>query len=712
MRNRFWVAPFVALAMVFSALGSGGCSAGDDTAPPVPLNAPGTTAFNDDIHCKVDSDCKAAESCTNGLCQMKRCAANGLTANQPPLGVHGFIKLNRELVVGGGSTVAGYNTSGSSVSKLGSVTPGGTLVDLAGGNLTGVRPESVATATTGSTQIKVTQNGNVVSQFDAGIQPIAMAAGDFTGEGLDRVLVAASNGQFAICNAVTKSCDLKFNLGVSGVRDVAVGDVDADGFDEALFDLGDKVVIFNYDNGKPLQAKTITTGTGRNFTRITAGDIDGDGFDELIGLQDDGSGSSLHVLALSNGSFTEKSTLDVDGGTQDIQFGGIGRDAKDIIAVGGGNHVWIYDGKPDGTLTSAFNTTMTTDNVSRVGASDIDGDNVPAKLIAPPKVSSGNLIPIAVLVPPPYSKQYSGEGHGDSRSVVTMGSSSTTGTGSDHSVTVSYGYGITLGGSIGPLFTASASYNIQKSITTTKSYSKSSTVSQSFSFEARPDLDGYETGAVAVACGCFNQFDYQIDDPNNTLGPDGGDKKVSVFLPIGGQTSVWALKRYNQLAQALGDGSLPTFTIDIKSGDISSYPQNAQKLDGSKIPEADDLFPNSPPFRVSDVASTSFALTLSDAMTTATNTSSGWTLNLSLGAAAVTGNANYGKTISDGYHVDLAKSTTFSGSVPPLRDNPSTPEDEFAINSYSFTPVVYSEHYMTPQKKDATYWVVTYTVGR
>src|SRR4051794_10441548 len=90
LRGRGWMAaPFAALAVLFTAgavMGTAGCSGGDDRAPPVPFDSPGATAYTDSIHCKVDADCQAAESCTNGVCQMKRCADNGLVKSAPPLG--------------------------------------------------------------------------------------------------------------------------------------------------------------------------------------------------------------------------------------------------------------------------------------------------------------------------------------------------------------------------------------------------------------------------------------------------------------------------------------------------------------------------------------------------------------------------------------------------------------------------------------------------
>jgi FG-GAP-like repeat len=690
-----------------------GCSGGDDAAPPVPEGAPGSAAYNDDIHCTTDATCGKGETCTNGLCQMKRCGDVGLAKAGSPIRSNGFMILDREILVAQGSGIMGYDAQGSSFTHPAGSTWSSTsnVVDIASGSLTGSRPETFVVANAGSSSLTLKQGTTVLTPIALGFVPIAIATGDTNMDGVDRVVATTASGTFAICDAKTSQCE-KLSLGQGNVSDVAVGDVDGDGYSEVLFLVGDKIVVYNYDGGKTTQPKTISSSTGRALSRISAGDLDGDGVDEVVGLEPGEPNAVVHSMTLTDGSFTVKSSTDVSSSTLDLAVGGLGGDTMRVATVGNGNSVEVLDGKDDGSLAYAYTTSLaSTANVTRIAFSDLDGNSVPARLAAAPKVVSGSLIPLGVLTPPPYSKTYSGEGHGDTRSSATIGSSATKGESADSNISLSAGIGLSYGFGLGPIVSASVGVHLSKSITKSKSVSHSTTVGQSFSFEARPDLDGFETGAVALGCGCFNQYDYNIDDPSGLLGKDGSSGKVSIFIPIGGQTTLWSLKRYNQLAAAL-KGELPTITVTQKAGDLSSYPPSPMSLGGKRIPGDDMIFANPPSFRVSDVASVNFALGMGEGGSEGTSTTTGVTVNASIGAFGATLSGDVGVSVGNGYSISVGKSTDFSGSVPPLRDNPNTPEDEFKLNSYSFTPVVYREHYASKDKKDAGYFVLTYAVGR
>ncbi|MBW2459692.1 MAG: hypothetical protein JRI68_34700, partial [Deltaproteobacteria bacterium] len=65
-----------------------------------------------------------------------------------------------------------------------------------------------------------------------------------------------------------------------------------------------------------------------------------------------------------------------------------------------------------------------------------------------------------------------------------------------------------------------------------------------------------------------------------------------------------------------------------------------------------------------------------------------------------------------GYSIKVGHSNLFAGSVPPVPDNPETPEDEYMLNRYSFTPVVYKQHYLDSYGEDAAYYVMHFAVGQ
>ena len=52
------------------------------------------------------------------------------------------------------------------------------------------------------------------------------------------------------------------------------------------------------------------------------------------------------------------------------------------------------------------------------------------------------------------------------------------------------------------------------------------------------------------------------------------------------------------------------------------------------------------------------------------------------------------------------------GGVPPVRDQASTPEDEYALHRYAFKPYVYREHYENAEGDEGGYYVVGYTSGK
>jgi hypothetical protein len=59
----------------------------------------------------------------------------------------------------------------------------------------------------------------------------------------------------------------------------------------------------------------------------------------------------------------------------------------------------------------------------------------------------------------------------------------------------------------------------------------------------------------------------------------------------------------------------------------------------------------------------------------------------------------------------MGKSATFSGTIPPLKNDPTTPEDESTLYGYSFTPIMYRDHYIDANNQSGSYYVLTYTAG-
>ncbi|HEY8080156.1 MAG TPA: VCBS repeat-containing protein, partial [Labilithrix sp.] len=231
-------------------------------APDVPADGPGADAWKAELACSSDTDCNQGESCTGGICQLKRCAAPA-HAPSPPLGKASFLLLNRELVaVTSTTTVEGYSTSDRTFVRAGdTMAASGSIVDVAGGNLTGSRPDAVAIATDGKSELAIAQGGRITATVPVGFVPIALASGDVDGDGVDEVVAASSGAQFALCHVQPAGCTT-ISLPASGITDVAVGDVDGDGFAEAVFAVGNTLYVYNFDAATTKQNAVATADVG------------------------------------------------------------------------------------------------------------------------------------------------------------------------------------------------------------------------------------------------------------------------------------------------------------------------------------------------------------------------------------------------------------------------------------------------------------------
>src|SRR5690606_21581911 len=108
------------------------------------------------------------------------------------------------------------------------------ILDVAGGDLTGERPEQVAVIRQGSPAVVVSGAAGAIS-LPLGFQPIAVAAGAVDQSGLDSIVAVSATGAVAVCNAESRACEnYQFPESVE-VIDVAVGDVDGDFYEEPVF---------------------------------------------------------------------------------------------------------------------------------------------------------------------------------------------------------------------------------------------------------------------------------------------------------------------------------------------------------------------------------------------------------------------------------------------------------------------------------------------
>lgn len=360
----------------------------------------------------------------------------------------------------------------------------------------------------------------------------------------------------------------------------------------------------------------------------------------------------------------------------------------------------------DGALKPDYKSMLDgTSSPNRITLADVDGDSPTRSVKGAPTLVPGTVVPIAVLTLPPYSRTYS-----EGESTASVGASESKETGVEKTVILSASVGIAFGGELGPIVEAEVSATVGRENWQIDSNTKGIEIGGSFEVEAKPEKDGFASGAVMLGCACYHRYQYVIDDPARVLGPSVDGKTMDVFVPVGGQTSVWSTRRYNALAEALG--TLPKINVPHKLGQVDSYPASPKTLDGAPIPEDDMVFPRPPTFRTSDVASVDFELTASEGQSSETHVHDELSVGAEIGAFGVTVSGEVGVSVGRGYSISVGRDASFAGHVPPVRNDPETPEDEFGLYGYSFTPIVYRHRYMDNERKPAAFYVLTYAVGR
>jgi hypothetical protein len=577
--------------------------------------------------------------------------------------------------------------------------------------LAGTRPHTIAAAVEGSSEVRLMNGPNGLDSFDVGIYPTAVANGDVDGDGTDELVALSSDGYLSICKLTTSHCELA-GIDTATASEVAVGDIDGDGFAEPIFliDHGDssELIAYNADAAITGQEETVSWPLDVKVRGMAAGDVDGDGVAEIMLLEDGGwwgwFNDKLHVFSAGAGAIVTSS--DVDGHSRDIAVGDRDADERAEIAVlRDAPKLQLFQVADQGQLGSVGEWDVAVGNEpQRLAMVDWDGDSARGELLEGPELIAGDAVPIAALMFPPFPDKVA-------KSVlsakVSLGSSETTTESESESVALSLGMGVSYGADIWVL-KASVSASLKKSFKVSHKTSKSITVGARYGARADTELFGTDYAAVVMSCGCYHRYRYQTDDPSGAVG--GSGTTFDIFVPVGGQAQIWSSHRYNLLAEAVG--TLPAIKIPVRVGDVDSYPRAPQTLDGSPIPAEDLLFPEPPSYTASDVSHVTFQLSSKETETNSVAETTSVGVGASFGAfgAGVDVNASLG--VTQGYSVSAGKAISFGGSIPPIPDDPDTPEDEYQVHRYTMTPWVYREHYTNRHGEDAGYYVLTYSANQ
>ncbi|MBT8494961.1 MAG: hypothetical protein KJO07_18070, partial [Deltaproteobacteria bacterium] len=226
-----------------------------------------------------------------------------------------------------------------------------------------------------------------------------------------------------------------------------------------------------------------------------------------------------------------------------------------------------------------------------------------------------------------------------------------------------------------------------------------------------PDVDahGNDFSVVMVSSGCFHAYRYEIDDPVGALDEELGGSTMGMMVPVGGQVTVWSSKRYNALAKHLGN--LPVIETPVRIGDPSSYPASPMTTTLGAVQADDAVFPRTPDLKVSDVGIVGYWLAVGEYEVNERSQSIDLSGYGNVGVGPVSLNFDVGLNQGRSHSVNIGTEAIFGGGVPPIPDDPNTPEDEHAANSFSYSPSVHKEYYTDANGNEAGYYVLTFTVG-
>ncbi|GAC1351274.1 MAG: hypothetical protein NVSMB1_02710 [Polyangiales bacterium] len=697
----------------------------DDPSPeqPGPAIGPGSKAWGDqNVSCVSSDQCGANEVCTGHVCQMKRCTESTYTSTAP-IGQGRYFSRDLELVVvDSNARIAGYKPGAGSFAHVSGTdwsSTQGQIVDVAGGNFFGSRPEATAIILSGSNTVVVINSKGVKTKLPLGFTPIAVAGGDVDQDGVDEVVAMAADGRGAICHVGNAQCD-GFNIEVKGatfaVRDVTVADVGGDGFEKPiiLLDVGgqSQITVYNVNAAKTGGPLAVSSDIDRRLGRISAGDIDGTGVATVVGLEFGGFliNDKLHSFAFAkDGTLTRTSTTDVKRDTLDIAVGTLGSAAKGQVALlRGDNSVEVFGGaSTPGSLLSLYRAPLGgTAKVTRIGLSDLNGDSPAIRYVRGPELVPGRVIPVAVLTYPPYSRTYS-----DGVSNFLIGNVDVNAKAQHDTLSINAGADFGVDVKLGPVIGSYINEHVEKTWVKTHGQNKVLAIGQIFAHDANPNVEGYNAATVLVSCACYHAYNYVVEDPAGKLGLAGADGASTLMMvPVGGQTSLWSSRRYNAMARAVG--SLPLVTVPYTLGDPSSYPKRPLTLAGGEIPPEDMVFTKPPAIRVSDAARAFFSLVVGKSETNSSALVTSLQFGSGFNAMGGHWNFNGGRVVEHGEDITVGHDAVFGGGVPPILNNAGTPEDEFKLKAYTFTPYLYREHYKDADGKDAGYYVMLYAVSK
>jgi len=674
----------------------------------------------EDLNCEEDADCMDHESCLDGVCQIDRCTAANYES-LAPLGDSYLFYADLELAITDTQAwsdeywVDRYSPSGEEVDYDGSINVGAAPpLDVAGGDLLGNDEETYAVVFEGV--------GELFSLDPAGMNsvplpllPRAIAAGDIDSDSVDEVIVAGSN-RFAVCDLALGYCQ-PFDLDSDvEIIDLAIGDIDGDVLREVIFLLetstGLALLGVNFDSNQTRQEEDWLVGIEDDTHRIAAGDLDGDGRAEIVTIQEGGWWNQnddeldLYRLVDNGDSQAIERAFHQEAGYNrllDIDIGDVNADDEvEIILLD--EHQKVYIARLDGDSiemewTSEFTITGTP---GRIATADHDANSPRAVLQSGPEVVPGASVPVVAMLLPPYSHE-----HSAGFSSAAYGSATTTSENFTDTVSMNVGMDVGTSTSFFGLFDTKYSSKVSYRASMTLGEGTTMRTGSRNSIRSQPEDFGFHYGAVVVSWGCFHAYTYEVQDSSNLV-PGSEGETVVLTIPVDKGTAMMSTDRYNALALAVGD--LPVIDVPYEIGDPFDYPTEPETIYGDELESDSMVFPNLEWHEVSDIGYVGWANSVGTSVSN--STSHGISMGSSVGitVAGINVGLNSSSGWGSGYSLRLGENASFSGGIPPFRDDPDTDADEYVENFFRVAPIVYMQDYTDSNGETSAFYVQTYVI--